>query len=405
MAILPLSGPPFSCGLNGCNTLKSKEDVLYSRLYTRSICDNSSQEDLFEEASHVLVSITTTFTSFTRDLRSSNHFTTAITSFFTRVFSRRHSRSSKSTMSKILVVFGVTGQQGGSVINSVLAEPDLSKQYKIRALTRDLSKPTAIALAQRGIELAQADADDKDSLKQAFKNVHTAFIVTTTLDGAGAKQAEIKQGKLIVDTAVAAGVKYIIFSSASPAAKICGKNVDIFDAKAEIEDYIRTLPVKSAFFAPGFFMENFRGHSQPRPTPAPGVYGIANIPAGDTRIPLLDTAADTGKFVAVILAHPDKYAGQVLYGATKLYSYDEVAKVFSDVTGKTVKYKQLPVEVFRGFLPPEAADSTVSMLTWFKDFGYYGPKTQEHVDWTLQQNPGKLTTFEDFLKKNPVNLQ
>ncbi|MCJ1291614.1 hypothetical protein MMC34_003159 [Xylographa carneopallida] len=307
-------------------------------------------------------------------------------------------------MSKLLVVFGATGQQGGSVISTVLAEPELSKQYKIRAITRDTSKPAAQALAHKGVEVVQADSDDKASLQHAFKDVHTTFIVTTTPESAGAKEAEIKQGKTIVDAAVAAGAQYIIFSSAAPAGQIGGKPVDIFDSKFEIERYIRSLSVKSAFFAPGFFMENFRGNAQPRPTPAPGVYGIANIPSGDTVLPLLDTAADTGKFIAPILAQPEKYAGKVFYGCTALYSYDDVAKIFTEVTGKTVKYKQLPTEVFSGFMPPAAAAVAVPMLTFFKEQGYYGPKTKEHVDWTLQQTSAKLTTFEEFLKKNNISL-
>lgn len=309
-------------------------------------------------------------------------------------------------MSKLLVIFGATGQQGGSLINTVLADPNLSKQYKIRAVTRDTSKPAAQTLKSKGVELAQADADDKASLQQALKQAHTVFIVTTTPDGSGAKEIEIKQGKQIADAAVAAGAQYLIFSSASPAKKISGKDVDIFDAKADIEDYIRGLKVKSAFYHPGFFMENFRGHSQPRPTDEPGVYRIANIPANETRIPLLDTAADTGKFIAPILTHPDKYEGRVFCGATKLYSYDEAAEAISNATGKKVVYKSLPSHVFRTFLPPDAAGPAVQMLEWFRDSGYYGPQTQEQVDWTLAQvSPGSLTTFEDFLKKNPINLK
>lgn len=56
-------------------------------------------------------------------------------------------------MSRILAVFGATGTQGGSVIRSVLADPALSKQFKIRAITRDTSKPAAKALAAKGIEV------------------------------------------------------------------------------------------------------------------------------------------------------------------------------------------------------------------------------------------------------------
>lgn len=56
-------------------------------------------------------------------------------------------------MSKIITVFGATGNQGGSVIKSILGDSTLSKEYKIRAVTRDTSKPGAQALAKQGAEL------------------------------------------------------------------------------------------------------------------------------------------------------------------------------------------------------------------------------------------------------------
>jgi uncharacterized protein YbjT (DUF2867 family) len=56
-------------------------------------------------------------------------------------------------MSKIITVFGATGNQGGSVIKAILADPALSKEFKIRAITRDTSKPAAQHLAQKGVEL------------------------------------------------------------------------------------------------------------------------------------------------------------------------------------------------------------------------------------------------------------
>lgn len=54
---------------------------------------------------------------------------------------------------KILVVFGATGIQGGSVINSVLGDPKTAATYKIRGVTRDTTKASAQALASRGVEV------------------------------------------------------------------------------------------------------------------------------------------------------------------------------------------------------------------------------------------------------------
>jgi uncharacterized protein YbjT (DUF2867 family) len=58
-------------------------------------------------------------------------------------------------MSKLLTVFGATGNQGGSVVNAVLAHPVLSKQFKLRGITRDPSKPSGQALAAKGVEVVQ----------------------------------------------------------------------------------------------------------------------------------------------------------------------------------------------------------------------------------------------------------
>jgi uncharacterized protein YbjT (DUF2867 family) len=56
-------------------------------------------------------------------------------------------------MSKLITVFGATGNQGGSVIDAILADAQLSKEFKIRAITRDTSKKSAQDLVQRGVEV------------------------------------------------------------------------------------------------------------------------------------------------------------------------------------------------------------------------------------------------------------
>lgn len=54
---------------------------------------------------------------------------------------------------KLLIVFGATGIQGGSVARAILADSMASKQFNIRAITRDPSKQAAKTLAQQGAEL------------------------------------------------------------------------------------------------------------------------------------------------------------------------------------------------------------------------------------------------------------
>ena len=310
-------------------------------------------------------------------------------------------------MAKILTVFGATGQQGGSVIDYVINDPELSKQYKLRAITRDLTKPAAQTLQQKGVELAAADSDDPESLKQAMQGAHTVFGVTATIYDEKLKERELAQGKAMTDAAVAADVQYFIFSTLSNGYKLSGgklQKLAHFDVKAEIEDYIRSQPMKSAFFAPGSFMQNFAHFMGPRPA-GDGTFAIANFVTPETKLPLIDTVDDTGKYVGAILADPDKYEGKVLSAATRLYSYSEIVKKMSEASGKTVNYKQLPMNVWKGFLPAESADYLVDMFLWIQDYGYYGPETEKLVDWTAKQARGKLTTLEEYLVKSPLHLE
>ena len=56
-------------------------------------------------------------------------------------------------MSKLITVFGATGNQGGSVIKHILADAQLSSEFRIRGITRDVNKPAAKSLADKGVEL------------------------------------------------------------------------------------------------------------------------------------------------------------------------------------------------------------------------------------------------------------
>jgi len=56
-------------------------------------------------------------------------------------------------MTKLITVFGSTGNQGGSVVRAILNHPELSKEWKIRGITRNANKPDAQALVQQGVEM------------------------------------------------------------------------------------------------------------------------------------------------------------------------------------------------------------------------------------------------------------
>lgn len=51
---------------------------------------------------------------------------------------------------KVITVFGATGLQGGSVASVFLNDPALNTEWAVRAVTRDVTKPSAKKLAEQG---------------------------------------------------------------------------------------------------------------------------------------------------------------------------------------------------------------------------------------------------------------
>lgn len=315
-----------------------------------------------------------------------------------------------NNMSKVLAVFGATGQQGSSVINNVLSDPELSRTYSIRALTRNTTSPAAVALSARNVSVVEADLGNRASLEKALSGVHAVFLMTTPTFGPDAKEAEVAAAKLAADVAVAQGVEYIIFSTLASVLEISGgkyTKASHFDAKAEAEKYIRSLPIKSAYFMPAFFMENFHAFAlAPFRSPTDADKWIITLCAApSTRIPLLAVVPDSGKFVNAILAEPEKYEGKTFVAASELRSLEEIAAAMSKATGKNVVYEELSAEAFGKLLPPAAADVFVETFKAFEEFGYAGLETEAGVQWAVENARGKLLGLEEFLEKFPLKLE
>ncbi|KAL2854197.1 hypothetical protein BJX68DRAFT_40687 [Aspergillus pseudodeflectus] len=304
-----------------------------------------------------------------------------------------------------LVVFGATGQQGSSILTTVLSHPELSKKYSLRGITRNASGPKAIALAEKGIEIVEANLDDPSSLPRAVENAHTVVLITETRYEKDLKEGEFRQAKAVADAAVAAGVEFIIFSTSVHCARLWDNGpVDQFDVKAEIEEYIRGLPLKSAFIAPGMFMSNFTTIMVPR-RQDDGSYLVVGVNDPETKIPLVETAVDTGLYAVPLLKDPEGMNGKVMYAATKLYTFNEIVEVISRVSGEMVRYQALPKEVFVGFMKEEMGARMVAMMSFIDEPGYYGPGTAEKVRETVGLVEGKLTTFEEFAGRYLTDLE
>jgi putative NADH-flavin reductase len=164
-----------------------------------------------------------------------------------------------SSNKKLLTIFGATGNQGGSILDIVLARPDLKEKYALRGITRDPSSKKSQALNEQGVEMVKADVDDAESVKAATKDSYGVFGVTdfwSILD----KEREIRQGKNIFHACKENGVKHFVWSALPYSEKITEgklKHVDHFDSKAIVAEFVEEnkgdmiashcMPGKSAF--------------------------------------------------------------------------------------------------------------------------------------------------------------
>ncbi|KAJ2854610.1 hypothetical protein GGI22_004434, partial [Coemansia erecta] len=170
-------------------------------------------------------------------------------------------------MTQTVAIIGATGLQGGSVLRSLHS----TGKYKITAVTRNTSSPSAAEIKSKypDVRLVKADLEDVESLKSAFKNTDFVFGMTlfdqpdilNRID-AGDVDAEFNHGKNIADAALASGVKDIVFSTLYSMSELSnGKCLDAiqFDGKYKIEKYIKSMATKirGAFIHVGYYMENY----------------------------------------------------------------------------------------------------------------------------------------------------
>jgi uncharacterized protein YbjT (DUF2867 family) len=135
---------------------------------------------------------------------------------------------------------------------------------------------------------------NKSSIREALQGSDTVFLVTNYWENAK-YDVEFNQGKNVADVAKELGVNHLIFSSLLHVGRLTTgrlSHVPHFEAKADIEEYIRASGIPASFFLPGYFMSNLPSMVQKgKDGNLSLVYPVSN----DAKFPLIDAAEDTGK--------------------------------------------------------------------------------------------------------------
>lgn len=306
---------------------------------------------------------------------------------------------------KVIAVVGATGAQGGGLVRAILADP--SREFAVRALTRDAASDTARALVAAGADVVSADVDHAESMKRAFAGAYGAFCVTFFW-AHFSPEREVAQAENMAAAAEAAGLRHVIWSTLEDTRQwvpldddrmptLQGKyKVPHFDGKGEANHLFvdRGLPV--TLLNTSFYWDNFIYFGMGPKRGADGTLAIT-LPMGDKRLPGI-AAEDIGKCALGIFKQgPAATAGRTIGIAGELLNGDAMAASLTRALGETVRYNAVTPEAYRGFGFP-GADDLGNMFQVKRDFEAAYTAARD-VNYSRRLNPS-LLTFDQWLDKN-----
>jgi uncharacterized protein YbjT (DUF2867 family) len=263
-----------------------------------------------------------------------------------------------------LLIIGATGQQGGAVIDALIAH---SAPFEILALTRNTSSPSAQKLAAKpNVTLVQGDSVTPAPIFEARK-IYGVFLMTSFVPGK--TQMEEAQAHPVIEEAVKHGVEHFVFTSVDRGgAGVSEKSpteIAHFASKHRIEEYLKEKTANSktdwTILRPVAFMDNLSPGFMGKMFPA--TWGSS---LGDNKPLQLISVHDIGVVAARAFERPEKYNGRAISLAGDEVTLVQAKKVFKEVIG----YDMPANFTFMGSALIFMVKELGTMFRWFKDAGY-----------------------------------
>jgi uncharacterized protein YbjT (DUF2867 family) len=236
-----------------------------------------------------------------------------------------------------IAVCGATGRQGGAVARALL-----SSGWHVRALTRKPDGDRAVALAEAGAEVIEADMEDPGSLRAAFDEARGVFSLQNGM--ISGFDHEVVQGHNVADAAGHAGVEHLVYASAGTDEADHG--IPSWAAKRAVEAHMRSLGLPVTSIRPQALMELMTDKAF---YPAVGTWRIWPKLMGDHRpVPWL-AVADVGVIAAAVFSDPDRYVGETLLPVGDVQSLAECRTIYHEVMEKTPRTVPMPIWLFDRF--------------------------------------------------------
>jgi len=281
----------------------------------------------------------------------------------------------------MILITGANGHLGSATIDFLQKK---NSNAKLKALVR--SEEKGKDLKAKGVEIAIGDYTNYDSLVNAMKGVETLLLVSSSTMG-----DRYAQHANAIKAAKVNGVKHIVYTSVLKASpnSIFSAGIDHYKTEEEIKNSGMNYTImRNTYYAD--FLPNIIGNA----VESGAIYYSAGN--GKVNFALRNEMAEAN---AVVLSDPSAHQNKI-YEITSgsVYNFDEIASMLSEITGKQIKYVDIPVEALKENItkfgmPKEVADLMGSIAESMKAGEF------DFVDPTLEKLIGrKPTDLKDFLK-------
>ena len=312
------------------------------------------------------------------------------------------------SIKKTIAVVGATGAQGGGLARAIFLGRESS--FHVRALTRNARSDKAAELARLGADVVEANLDDIESLKRAFRGAYGAYCVTNFWEHFSPER-ERDQAANMAKAASAAGVEHVIWSTLEDTRQwvplsdermptLMGRyKVPHFDVKGEANQIFSDLGVPTTFLLTSFYWDNLIHFGMGPKRGADGVLAFI-LPMADRKLPGI-AAEDIGKCAHGIFKRGREFIGKTIGIAGGHLSGAEMAAGLSSALGEEVRYHDVPPEVYRSLDFPGAED-LANMFQFKRDFNEDYCAARD-LDRCRVLNP-ELQTFDQWLVRNKERI-
>lgn len=221
----------------------------------------------------------------------------------------------------MILVTGATGHLGSAVINQLLTRITTDQ---FAGMAR--SEEKAQALLTKGVPVRIGDLDEVSSLEKAFDGVEKLLLISTVSHERAAQQ------KAVIEAAKKAGIHHIVYTGVAINDVSTAATRFIMESHFQTEDALRESGLTYTFLRNSLYADvipMYVGND----VLETGIY----FPAGKGKSPYA-LRREMGEAAANVLLQSGHENKTYDITGSELYSFTDVARALSDLSGKLVPY-------------------------------------------------------------------